>query len=190
MAPCYRKGEKGPHNPGTLGTLFTKERKEDFLEELRATGRRAEAAERVQVSMACVGNHSTPGGNQYDPEFTAGIEEAMLRFKDSLVKEAHRRGVEGVSEPVWYRGVRAHDGVNPDTNEPIPATVQKYSDKMLELLLKRHIPEFRDRVTVDQNTSIKGGLAVGLADLDDLSPAGRAKLRELLDLEAPGEEPE
>lgn len=61
------------------------------------------------------------------------------------------------------------------------------SDRLLELLLKRHIPEYRDKYSVDQTTTHKGGVTV-THDLDvkQMSPAQREALRTLL---TPDEKP-
>ena len=72
VAPYYQGGEKGPHNPGTLGTRFTPERKEDYLEELAATGRRTDAAAKVQVTA-----------HGYDFEATARVE-VTIRYAGNL----------------------------------------------------------------------------------------------------------
>lgn len=158
---------------GNDNRQFTTGRKAAFLKELAATGRRTDARAVVGICNRTVTNHLSPNGNTFDPEFAAGYEEAMEEYRDALVQEAHRRAVDGVPEPVYYMGARVKekDGKN--------AVVLKYSDRMLELLLKRHIPEFRDRSTVDSTVEHKG--AIALSDLSELPKADRDQLRPLLE---------
>ena len=71
-----------------------------------------------------------------------------------MEREARRRGLEGWDEPVFYQGAQL-------------ATVRKYSDRMLELLLRGHRPErYKDRF---EHTGPVGGpiqldLSVELTD--------------------------
>jgi len=157
---------------GNDNRQFDADRKAEFLRELAATGRRTDARNAVGISARTITYHLSPDSDRYDPEFAAGYEEAMQEYRDALVREAHRRAVEGVPEPVYYQGARVKEK---DGRE---AVVLKYSDRMLELLLKRHIPEFRDRTTVDQTVKHEG--RVELADLKQLPRDDRQVLRELL----------
>ena len=58
-----------------------------------------------------------------DPRFAARFETAEEQATDGLEAEARRRAFEGVEEPVFHQGVRI-------------ATVRKYSDTLLIVLLK------------------------------------------------------
>jgi len=102
-----------------------------------------------------------------DAEFEQRYDEAMHRFYARLEKEALRRAVEGVPQPQFYRGVL----VDADT-------VRKFSDKMLILLLQRHIPEYRQKVTVEQTGE---GFHPDLTEqMQDLDPEDRKALRAIL----------
>lgn len=79
------------------------------------------------------------------PEFDAAVKQAYCEFKDKLEREALRRSVEGWEEPVFYRGEQV-------------GVVHKWSDRLMELMLKRHIAEYRDRHQVDMN--VTGGVLV------------------------------
>lgn len=153
---------------------FDADRKAHFLREMAATGRRADARQAIGISKRTVENHLSPNGKCYDPEFAEGYEEAMETYRDALVAEAHRRAVDGVPEPIYYQGARVTEG-----DDKRDAVVLKYSDRMLELLLKRHIPEFRDRSTVDQN--VKQEVTIQMADLGKLPREDRDQLRALLE---------
>ncbi|HVC17697.1 MAG TPA: hypothetical protein VNE18_10390 [Rhodanobacter sp.] len=94
--------------------------------------------ETCTVSHACeqakVGRRTFYDWMAHDPQFAAEIADVETTVADTLEKEAIRRGVKGVSEPVgWYQG-------SPGGH------VQRYSDTLLIFLLKGHKPEkFADR---------------------------------------------
>jgi hypothetical protein len=62
-----------------------------------------------------------------DPNFDQGVKEAMEQGYDLIEEEARRRAVDGVLEPVFYRG------------EEVGA-IRKYSDQLLITLLKGYKP--------------------------------------------------
>ena len=69
-----------------------------------------------------------------DKEFAEEWDSAVAEATDMLEAEARRRAVDGFEEPVFYQGA-------------VVGAVRKYSDRMLELLLKGHAPEkYKDRV--------------------------------------------
>jgi hypothetical protein len=71
------------------------------------------------------------------PEFRKAWDEAMDEATDALEREARRRAIEGWEEPVF--GEKGEKG-----------RIRRYSDKMLEILLKGHRPErFREHTTVE-----------------------------------------
>lgn len=99
-----------------------------------------------------------------DPDFEARLRDARGAFSERLETEAVRRATLGVEEPVFYKGNQV-------------ATVRKPSDRLLELLLKKHNPEFRDKVTADVN--VRGGVLVvpGVApSIEDWSEETGAEL--------------
>jgi hypothetical protein len=70
-----------------------------------------------------------------EPEFAEAWESALAVGVWALEREAHRRAVEGVRKPVWYKGRRAIDV------DGLPAHVLEYSDTLLILLLKARDPQ-------------------------------------------------
>jgi hypothetical protein len=77
------------------------------------------------------------------PSFSNSWDEAIETATDALEAEARRRGMEGVDEPVFQGGRKV-------------GTIRRYSDRMLEILLKGHRPRvFSERFQVDP------GLPVG-----------------------------
>lgn len=78
-------------------------------------------------------NHSKwlKSNEKYRERFEAAVEAA----NDVLIAECRRRAVEGVDEPVFYKGEQVD-------------TVKKYSDLLLIFEMKRRMPEYRDKVDV------------------------------------------
>jgi len=63
-------------------------------------------------------------------------QEALDLYRQRVVCAVHRRGVEGWEEPVWYQGQQV-------------GTVRRYSDRMLELQLKKHDSSYHDKSVTD-----------------------------------------
>lgn len=173
-----KRGETGPNTGGNLGTAFTYARKQAYCKALiEARGNRHVAARKIGVHRATVTRHY-----QEDPQFKEDLDGAMEEYRNILVQEAHRRGVEGVKKPLYFQGRRVFD-VDED-GDPIPAFVREYDTTLLMALMKRWIPEFRDKQVVENRNL---NVDMGVADLEQLSPEQREKIEELLALE---EEPE
>ncbi len=114
---------------------FTDHARQKFLVALRETANVSEAARRVGISR-----RRAYDVRNADPVFAAAWEDAVETAIDTLEAEAWRRGKEGWDEPVFYRGEIQRDA------EGKPVTIRKYSDRMLELLLKTPRPEkYRER---------------------------------------------
>jgi hypothetical protein len=99
-----------------------------------------------------------------DPDFEARLRDARGQFAERLEQEAVRRATLGVEEPVFYKGHQV-------------ATVRKPSDRLLELLLKKTNPEFRDKISADVN--VRGGVLIvpGVApSIEDWSEETGAEL--------------
>lgn len=127
---------------------FTPEKRAEYLELISKTGVTSSSAYLIGISTLMILQYS-----KENPEFAAQVDEAKARYRDGLHTEAHRRGAEGWDEPVYQGGREV-------------GKVRKHSDRMLELLLKRHIPEFRDKLDID--TNVKGGvLVVGAPPVND-----------------------
>ncbi len=106
-----------------------------FLAAFRRTGVVVAAAEAVEIHPRSIYRWKD------DPDFAADFEDARKEAAERLVAEAHRRAVEGVGKPVYYRGEQC-------------GTIQEYSDRLLELLLKGEFPEkYRERYQPDPGAS-------------------------------------
>ncbi len=109
-------------------TKLTDRAKEKFLEVVRTTCNVSEAARAIGMARQSLYDARTR-----DNEFARLWHQAIEEAADCLEREAWRRAVEGWDEPVFYQGKAV-------------GAVRKYSDRMLELLLKGHRPEkFKDR---------------------------------------------
>lgn len=77
------------------------------------------------------------------PEFATAWDKAMRIGVSALEDEAHRRGFEGVDEPVFHQGMAC-------------GSVRKYSDTLAIFLLKAHAPEkYRERTSVEMSGSLE-----------------------------------
>ena len=153
--PNKKAGEKGVNFRPTIS--FTDARKKKFVERLAETGRKCQTAREIGVSYGNVCRHY-----KKDKEFATAVEEAMDLYRDSIAEEIDRRGRIGWDEPIWYQGVQV-------------GTVRKYDGTLLLAHARRHIPEYRDKLQVDQN--VAGTVSLGL---DELTTDDRTQLRELL----------
>jgi hypothetical protein len=159
--PNRREGECGP--PIVPPRPFDADRKHTYVRALARTGTHAQAARIAGVGPTTVSKHRSPGSELYDPEFVAEIDHALELFRARLHREALRRGAKGVKEPIYSRGrLVGHRKV--------------FSDRLLELLLKRHDPAFKDGPLVDQR-SVQVAPAF---DVDDFTPEEQERLALLL----------
>lgn len=120
-----------------------------FLEELAKHGGIMRAAEKAEIAYNSLLNH-----RKKCPLFDSAVLRAQKRFGESLESEAYRRAVEGTKRPVYYKG-------------EVVGHILEFSDRMLELLLKKNVPEFREKVTADVN--IRGGVLVVNAEAKDVN---------------------
>ena len=74
-----------------------------------------------------------------DKEFDERVKEAIECGYDMWEEEARRRAIDGVVEPVFYRGCQVMD------EKGNPTGIRKYSDALLIQLLKAHRPKVFNR---------------------------------------------
>lgn len=162
---------KDPANSRRAAHLpYTKDRKKEYCDILRATGQATTARVRVGISAMTEKAH-----RDKDPEYAADVKTAMGLFREEYVEaEIKRRGIEGVDVPVY--------GNNSDGEKVIIGWHKKYSDPLLLAFAKRHMKEeYGDRVRVEQKVS--GSLAIKEIGLDKLSRDSRDDLRKILERE-------
>lgn len=127
-------------NPKGVPYKFDEDARQRFLDHLSKTGRVYDSAKVAGVNPATVYIYCDA-----NPEYAEAIEQAKHAFRDLVTAEVFRRGVSGVTEPVYQQGEKV-------------GSKQVYSDAMLTMLAKRYEPEFRERSQIDLNH--KGGVLV------------------------------
>jgi hypothetical protein len=128
--------------PGPAAGARTAEHLRLFLLAYAETGRVNESAHVAGISPNAVNVW-----RRRLPAFEAAMDHAITVYRESLIREVHRRGVKGVEEPVFFQG-------------EVCGHIRRYSDRLLELELKRHVPEYRDKREIDINVNA-GVLVVG-----------------------------
>ena len=154
------KAGGSPRKRGMLASNFTEARQERYFAVLRETGEHEHAREEVGITAGAI--HRTRKKNA---DFAEAEQEALRVYRATVGLEIHRRGVEGVQEPIFFNGV-------------IVGWITRYSDQLLALHAKRHIPEYGDRVTVDNQHS---GTLDLMTVLGELPPELRQALRPILE---------
>ena len=103
----------------------------------------------ANVRIACIQTGVTPASirwwKDHDPVFAEAYEQANEDANWALFGEAWRRAMQGEKEYVVSVGKLIY---GPDGE---PLTIQKRSDRLLELLLKARLPEFREKGTTIVN---------------------------------------
>lgn len=144
-----------------------------FLRALRAVPVIQHACDRVGINRSNVAR-----ARQVDPEFEAEFQEALEAGIDAAEAEAYRRAVEGWHEPVIDKGRLAYAYERQENGEftlkldehgqPIPLTVNKKSDRLLEFVLVG-----RRRGTYGNKQEISGPNGAPLAVVDETKKAAR-----------------
>jgi hypothetical protein len=104
-------------------TKLTNHARADFLRVLRETGNISMAARRIGMSRRYLYQVKAR-----DEALSQACDDAVAEAADALYGEARRRPVEGVAEPLIIRG-------------KVCGEIRRYSDRLLEFLLKAHRPE-------------------------------------------------
>lgn len=106
-------------------------KKRAFLSSYSACGNVSDAARAAGISRI---THYDWLKN--DTDYAAAFAEARETAADYIEAEIYRRGVEGIEQPIFYKGEQV-------------GSVQRYSDKLLIVLAKALRPEkFRDNLTI------------------------------------------
>lgn len=139
---------------------FDADRKHRFLMLYRLTGQLQRAARECGIAPSTVRTHL-----QDDIDFRNAVDEAYGDFKELVEAEVMRRAIMGWDEPVYQQGVLA-------------GSVRKYDSRLLELLAKRHIPEFKEKF------EISGNITAGILATPAQSEWGRIVDGEVVDAQA------
>ena len=156
---------------------FTEKARQTYLDFVGKSGRKMHAAEAAGVSYKTVQNYLA-----IHPEFQEEVDKSIETYRDVLLSEVHRRGVDGwVEKPILNK-----DG------EVVGEHI-KFSDKLLEISLRRVDPISRESTTKLEHS---GGATIAsvpfnVEKLEKLSREGRGHLRavmqELAAMDAPKE---
>ena len=142
------------------GRKITSESKDLFIKHLKQTANVTASAVTAGCSVRAIYYI-----RERDEEFAEEWEEAVGEATDMLESEARRRAVDGFEEPVFYKGVQV-------------GAYLKYSDRMLELLLKAHLPEkYSNRI---QHSGSVGPDVIEKILLEGRQRAYRASRKELI----------
>jgi len=149
------------------GFAFTATRKNKYLEALARTGERVLARMEVGISLRTEERHRSE-----DPLFKEGMDEALRQYGAVISKEIHRRGIEGVQEPV-YGNIGGQGG-----GSGVVGFVTRYSDRLLLTQAQRFEPGYTPKTKVETTITKADGLG-----LEDLSPESQDDLRRILERE-------
>jgi hypothetical protein len=158
-AEIVRRAAYGKVTPDTLCT---------FLASYMDCGHKAKAAITAGLSYS-----SILKAEKDDPDFAAEVEQAHELFTAKLSDAAYKAAVSGWKKPLF------------DAKGNHVGDEWKFSERILELLLKRHDHNFRDKIEVDQKVS--GGVLVVQAPALTMDQwkqqvaAARGVQRELID---------
>lgn len=112
------------------------------------------------------------------PDYEGRFKEAHEKACDRLEKEAVRRAVEGWEEPVYGSG-------GPGVGSVQVGAVRKYSDRMLEIMLKARRPErFRERhdfTSAGEKMGVGVLVVPGIAAGEDWAAKAAAQQKDLED---------
>lgn len=117
-----------------------------FLAAYIDCGHKAKSALIAGLSYESIRRHE-----KNDPDFAEEVDQAHELFTARLSDAAYKAAVQGWKRPLF------------DSKGNHVGDEWKFSERILELLLKRHDPNFRDKVEVDQK--ISGGVVVIQAPL-------------------------
>lgn len=139
-----------------------------FLERLALTGLVGASANSVGISRVTAYDRRNT-----DPIFAQAWDDAMDDATDLMEQAAFKRAVHGVDEPVWMRG---------DDGRPVKVDIiKRYSDRLLELLLKAHRPKkYNDRVVTEVSGPGGGTIQVEQREVKQFDWAAYAKLAQQL----------
>jgi hypothetical protein len=139
----------------SVRTIRTLKKRETFITALRSHGNVSEAC-----AAALIGRTAAYAWRADEPAFAAEWDEALDEAADTMEREAWRRAVEGVDEPVF-------GSMGQGLGSGEVGRIRKYSDTLLIFMLKAARPEkFRER-TETRHTGLTPQQAADLST-DDL----------------------
>lgn len=144
------------------------ERRRLFLRAFALRGIVLDGCKAASVSRGAVDNWRT-SSEWFETLYQIALEEAA----DRIEGEAFRRAVDGYDEPVIYQGMPTTI-VDPVTGEEKQLMVRKYSDTLMQTLLKGARPDkYRENHKVE-HTGAASGVLVVPAPIDPVEWAKQA----------------
>jgi len=107
----------------------------------------------METAAAAVGAtyNQVQGQRRRDPEFKKLLDETKKRALDLLVATAWEAATKGwVREPIMYRGEQVKDA------DGFPMFKRQLSERMMELLMRSHMPDIYREVRRDELTGRNG----------------------------------
>ena len=142
-------------------------KKRAFLAAYAECGNVTQAAE-----IAGIDRNTHYGWKHSDPLYAEALAAAEGQAADRLEQEARRRAVEGVIEPVFYKGKMVTEG---EGESKKPVGIRRFSDTLLIFLMKGAMPEkYKERVAAEHTG--KNGGPIEVTKYDQLSDAEIDKL--------------
>lgn len=157
-----RKSETST-GPGSRPTL-TWLKFQEVCATLAKTGGKYMACETNGFSYHTVSSAMAAQTQDGDDEWQDLWDLSYAKYKEGLVQEARKRATDGWDEPVFHLGKKV-------------ATVNKKSDRLLEVMLKAHVPE---EFTTNVNVQATVDTGPGLDILKDLTLAARKQIRDII----------
>jgi hypothetical protein len=114
---------------------------EAYIKNLAETNRVHES-----LKLAGIPYHRLVTARVKNPEIPEMEKVAKEKYRELLAAEVHRRAVDGIEDAQVFQGKLTGD------------VKTHYSDRLLELHVKAHCPEYRDKLEADVN--VKGGVLV------------------------------
>jgi hypothetical protein len=136
--------------PKKISEYRKKKLKKLFIDVYRTHGVLGRAALTIGVSRQLV--HEW---RKEDPAFEQAVIEAYEDAVDEAEVELRKRAIDGVEEPLLYKGQPIYKR-DPETSEiicdangqPIVLTVPRRSDRLLEVYTRTHRPQYKDKSEV------------------------------------------
>jgi len=135
-----------------------------YLDSLAESGNYSAAARTIDITTSTANAWRKDDGWKIlleGEEYTFGelCVQAQAIFADSVEAEVVRRAVDGYDEPVVYKG-QIMSEIDPVTGKHTAVTVKKFSDRLLEILLKGQKPKYSGDTQVNINAGENGGVLV------------------------------
>jgi hypothetical protein len=113
---------------------------------------------RAACKAAGVDRNTVYAWQEHDEAFSFRFKQAEADANDVIRAAIYQRGLQGIDKPLHWQGRMVMEDV-PDPRHPGKmirrrVTVKDYSDTLLIFLAKSRMPEFRDKVQLEQTGKV------------------------------------